>query len=100
MPVLGTKPTRSGGLTKYEGLAHTGESNFNEGPRPVNMHYVHKRIVVVPDVAFHPLSLGGGNNAAVLFKFHNFIVQRGLPTYYAISSRYVRTIQPQPKAVR
>ena len=98
MPVLGKKPNRSGGFTKYEGLAHTGESNFNEGPRPVNMHYVHKRIVVVPDVAFHPLSLGGGNNAAAHFKFHNCIGQVGFPTDYAISRRHVCAIQRQPRA--
>src|ERR1700738_5377185 len=71
---------RLGRFTKYEGLAHTRESNFEKCPRTVTVLSVHYRIIVVPNRASHPLSLCCGKDTAVLLKFHKYIGDVGIPT--------------------
>ena len=85
---------------KYEGLTHTGESNFKKGARSIRILSVHNRIVRVLNTAPHPLSLCCAKDAPVLLKFHNGIRYVGFPTDNEIPDRHVCTIDRQPRQKR
>jgi hypothetical protein len=68
---------------EHNNLVRTPEFNFNEPPR-ATIRLIHNRIMFGLNVAFHPPSLGGGNNPITLHKSHSCIGAVGFPTDYEI----------------